>query len=75
MHLLYTRANNADMSIDLTLKLFDHTVLPILTYGSEIFGFENIDILEKIHSNSENSLMLENQPQWPSYMDNSADIQ
>lgn len=51
MHLLYTRANNADLPIDLTLKLFDHTVLPILTYGSEVFGFENVDILERIHNN------------------------
>ena len=32
------------------IKLFDHTVLPILTYGSEIFGYENTDILEKVHN-------------------------
>ena len=51
MHLLYIRANNAELPIDLILKLFDHTVLPILTYGSEIFGFENIDILERVHNN------------------------
>jgi hypothetical protein len=50
MHLLFTRINNADLPIDLTLKLFDHTVAPILTYGSEIFGYENIDILEKVHN-------------------------
>ena len=24
--------------------------MPILTYGSEIFGFENLDLLEKIHT-------------------------
>lgn len=50
MHLLFTRINNADLPIDLTMKLFDHTVAPILTYGSEIFGYENIDILEKVHN-------------------------
>ena len=50
MHLLFTRANNASLPIDLIIKLFDHTVLPILTYGSEIFGYENIDILERIHN-------------------------
>jgi hypothetical protein len=50
MHLLFTRANNADLPVDLIIKLFDHTVLPILTYGSEIFGFENLDIIEKVHS-------------------------
>ena len=50
MQYLFTRINNADLPLDLALKLFDHTVLPILTYGSEVFGFENIDILERIHS-------------------------
>ena len=50
MHPLYTRSNNSDLPIDLVFILFDHTVLPILTYGSEIFGFENIDILEKVHN-------------------------
>ena len=50
MHYLFTRINNTDLPLDLALKLFDHTVLPILTYGSEVFGFENIDILERIHS-------------------------
>ena len=50
MHHLFTRINNADLPLDLALKLFDHTVLPILTYGSDVFSFENIDILERIHS-------------------------
>lgn len=35
--------------MDLMLKLFDNTILPILTYASEIFGYENLDILERIH--------------------------
>lgn len=50
MYLLYTRINNIDLPIDLQLKLFDHTVLPILTYGCEIWGFENTNILERIHT-------------------------
>ena len=45
------KVNNSDLPLDLVIKLFDHTVLPILTYGSEVFGFENIEILEKVHSN------------------------
>ena len=49
MHLLFLRANNLDIPIDLQLKLFDNTVLPILTYGSEIWGFENTDIIERVH--------------------------
>jgi hypothetical protein len=51
MHLLYMRISNLDLPIDLQLKLFDHTVLPILTYGSEIWGFENLDMVEQVHTN------------------------
>ena len=32
------------------MKLFDHTVVPILTYGCEIWSFENIDIFERVHT-------------------------
>ena len=39
MFLLFTRINNLDIPIDLQLKLFDNTVLPILTYGSEVWGY------------------------------------
>lgn len=50
MHLLFMRANNLDLPLDLQLKLFDNTVLPILTYGSEIWGYENTNIIERIHT-------------------------
>jgi len=50
LHLLFTRSSNAGLPLDLTIKLFDHTVMPILTYGSEIFGYENIEMLEKVHN-------------------------
>ncbi len=29
--------------------MFDYLVEPILLYGSEIWGFVNIDIIEKVH--------------------------
>ena len=45
------KVNNSDLPLDLVFKLFYHTALPILTYASEIFGFENVERLEKIHSN------------------------
>ena len=51
LHMLYTKAKHADLPIDLIIKLFDHTIMPILTYCSDIFGFENTDILERIHTN------------------------
>ena len=37
-----------ELPIDLQLELFDSLVLPILLYGCEIWGFENIEILEKL---------------------------
>ena len=50
MHLLFTRINNLDLPIDLQIKLFDSTIVPILTYGSEIWGFENLQLIENVHT-------------------------
>ena len=36
MHLLYMRINNLDLPLELQIKLFDHTVLPILINGSDM---------------------------------------
>ena len=47
MILLLTRINNLDIPIDLQLKLFDHTVLSIVTYACEVWGYENLDLIEK----------------------------
>ena len=49
MHLLRRRIVNLNLPIDCQLKLFHQTVVPILLYGCEIFGFENIYAIEKIH--------------------------
>ena len=35
--------------IDVHLKWFDSLVEPIILYGSEVWGFENIQIMERIH--------------------------
>ena len=40
---------NINIPIDLQLKLFDALVYPILMYSAEIWGFENKNIIEKIH--------------------------
>lgn len=44
------RINNLDLPIDLQLKLFDSTILPIMTYGREIWGYENLQMCERIHN-------------------------
>ena len=49
MHLLFIRSDNLDLPIDLQIKFFDNTIVPILTYGCKVFGYENLDILEGVH--------------------------
>ena len=38
-----------DVPVHLMLELFDKSAVPILLYGCEVWGFENIDIIERIH--------------------------
>jgi len=46
---IYKSIRNQYIPIDLQLKLFDAMVEPILLYGSEIWGYENIKIIEQVH--------------------------
>ena len=50
MHLLYKRIRNLNLPIGLQLQLFEHTILPIVIYGCEIWAFENTDIMEKLQN-------------------------
>ena len=38
-----------NLSVESQLDLFDKVVAPVLLYGCEIWGFENIDIIECVH--------------------------
>ena len=46
---LYRKLRNISIPVDLQLKLFDTLIEPILLYACEIWGYENVEILEKIH--------------------------
>ena len=35
-----------DLHVDIIFDLFDKMITPILLYGSEIWGYENVDCLE-----------------------------
>ena len=50
MHLLYKRIYDLNLSLDLQLILFDNTILPTITYGSDVWGYENLKIFECIHN-------------------------
>ena len=49
MYGLLQKCRKDKLSIECQLDMFYKTILPILLYGSEIWGFENIDIIERVH--------------------------
>ena len=50
MHLLYKRINNLHIPLELQLELFDSTVLPILSYGCETWGFQSLNLIDTVHN-------------------------
>ena len=48
MFALLKKCKNLNLPLDVVLDLFDKTVIPILTYGCEIWGFEQCDILQRL---------------------------
>ena len=47
MYLLYKRIYNLHLPIDLQLKLFDHTISPILSYGSEFWSSKILKVFKE----------------------------
>ena len=47
---LYRKIRNLDLPIDCQLKLFDNTIVLILTYGCEIWGYGDLTIIERVHT-------------------------
>ena len=43
------KARKLSLSVDVQLHLFDSIVLPVALYGSEVWGFKNVEIIEKLH--------------------------
>ena len=48
MFSLLRKASCLFLPLDVLVKLLNHIVAPIITYGCEIWGSENIDIIEKL---------------------------
>ena len=48
MFALLKKAKSLMLPVDLVIDLFDKTILPILTYGCEIWGFEMSDIVQRL---------------------------
>ena len=47
---LFRTKRNLNLSIECQLKLFDHTVVPVLLYGCEIWGFGDLSSVEKVNT-------------------------
>jgi hypothetical protein len=48
MFSLIKNANRLDLPIDLQIDLFNKTIKPILLFGVEVWGFGNIQLLERV---------------------------
>lgn len=49
MFSLMSKCRTLNLPIDIQLDLFDKTVVPIITYGCEVWGYEKLDLIEKLH--------------------------
>ena len=49
MYSLLKKITKLHLPVDLALHLFDSLVTPILLYGCEIWGFSNIEQVERVH--------------------------
>ena len=49
MFALFKKSKELDLPIDLQLELFDSLILAILLYGCEVWGYENVLILDRLH--------------------------
>ena len=45
---IYKLVRNESIPIDLQLKMFDSMIEPILLYGSEVWGYEHLKVIEQI---------------------------
>ena len=49
MFSLLRKSRKLYLPVDILLQLFDATVVPILLYGSEVWGYENNNVIESLH--------------------------
>ena len=49
MYDILSKGRVHSLFVSCQLALFDKIIIPMLTYESEIWGYETIDLLEKLH--------------------------
>ena len=50
MYAIIQKGRKFNLPFSTMFKLFDTCVAPILLYGAEVWGFENFDMLERVHT-------------------------
>ena len=41
-------SNRLNLPLDIQIDLFNKMIKPILTYGSELWGYGNLDVIERV---------------------------
>ena len=54
---MLAKAKQMQLSVDIQCHLFDQLILPILLYGSEVWGHEDIKQIEVFHTKFLRSLL------------------
>ena len=49
MFALLSKGRRLQIPVDIMMEMFDRTIVPILLYGCEVWGCDNVDILETVH--------------------------
>ena len=49
MFQILRKRSKLNLDVETMFKLFDSCVVPVATYGCEVWGFENLAMLEKLH--------------------------
>ena len=60
LYSMLAKAKTLQLSVDIQCHLFDHLILPILLYGSEIWGYEDISQIEVLHRKFLRTILLVN---------------
>ena len=49
MFSIIKKARKGKLPIDIQFDLFDKVVMPVMLYGCEVWGYKNLEVLEKLH--------------------------
>ena len=49
MYALLQKVRSFNLPVDMSLELFNKLVMPILLYGSKVWGYEQNYVVEKVH--------------------------